>query len=197
MHKKIQQLRSKIDLQGQLQPFVAIRAMANPVTTEDRLIKQYFCIFGIPDSYGTVPVKGCFNRSLGLRGPDSSSEQKIVVLNQHDPRDPLCVPIVLREDELGLYGEYEPDVMPSGDRLLTQIRSKTINQGSYGFDYIWEEMEYMENTGLILMHDVDLYEVSPVTYASQKETFVLRNKGFRQVIPESKGLDYEYLLTKF
>lgn len=145
-----------------------------PKSDNERLIQQYFCIFGIPDDYGTVPVKGAFQKSLDERGPNTKANYKILALWMHDRRDPLCVPNVLKEDEVGLYGEYEPDQVPSGDRCVLQVRSGTINQGSYGFNYIWDKMEYVEDTGLILMKEIELLEVSPVSIGSQKETFVVR-----------------------
>lgn len=185
LHPKIEALRSKIG-HIPIHLFVPSRDKWNeqPLETRsikvsdtegERLIKQYFCIFGVPDDYGTVPVKGCFSKSLQERGPKTKSNYKIVVLNQHDQKDPLCLPIILEEDEIGLYGEYEPDPMESGDRLLLQVRRGTINQGSYGFNYCWDKMEYDDSSGLILMKECDLQEVSPVTIGSQKQTFVVRN----------------------
>lgn len=142
---------------------------------QDRLIGQYFALFGVPDDYGTVPIKGCFAKSIRERGPKSSANEKIKVLWQHDSRDPLCVPSVLLEDDTGLYAEYEPDPIPSGDRCVIQVRSKTITSGSYGFNYVWDKMEYDEETDTILMKEVILIEISPVTFASQKDTRVVRS----------------------
>lgn len=184
LHPKVLELRNRIGYKPihyfnakqnilNSQP-IEIRSVKSD-TTNERLIKQYFCIFGIPDDNGTVPVKGCFSKSLQERGPGSAGNYKILVLNQHDQKDPMCIPIVLRENEIGLYGEYEPDPIPSGDRLVIQVRKKTINQGSYGFNYVWDKMEYIEDTGLILMKEVDLFEVSPVSIGSQTETFVVRS----------------------
>ncbi len=186
LHKKILELRNKIGHKPihffnpsskyeQNHSELQTRAPKNNNKDSERLIKQYFCIFGVPDDYGTVPVKGCFTKSIEERGPNSKASCKIVVLNQHDQKDPLCLPLVLQEDEIGLYAEYEPDPMPSGDRLLMQVREGTINNGSYGFNYVWDKMEYKEDTGLILMNESTLYEISPVTIGSQKETFVVRS----------------------
>lgn len=184
LHPKIQALRNSIGHKP-IHYFTAKSSTEKGLTVAtrapkyesggERLIKQYFCIFGIPDDYGTVPVKGCFAKSLEERGPNTNATAKIVVLNQHDQKDPMCLPNVLKEDETGLYGEYEPDPVPSGDRLVTQIRRGTINNGSYGFNYVWDKMEYQDETGLILMKECNLYEVSPVTLGSQKETFVVRS----------------------
>ena len=191
LHPKIQALRNSI---GHLpihyfypsqkkwdEKPIEIRSIKTSDNQSERLIKQYFCIFGVPDDYGTVPIKGCFAKSLEERGPQSKANYKIVVLNQHDQKDPLCIPSVLKEDEIGLYGEYEPDEMPSGDRLVLQVRKGTINQGSYGFNYCWDKMDYDDLSGLILMREVDLFEVSPVTIGSQKSTFIVRSSNGQMV----------------
>lgn len=207
LHPKVLELRNKVGYQP-IYHFVPqkkawdskpldIRSIKPAKKEGDRLIQQYFCIFGVPDDYGMVPVKGCFSKSIEERGPNSSSNYKIVVLNQHDQRDPLCIPLVLKEDEIGLYGEYEPDPMPSGDRLLMQVRRKTINNGSYGFNYVWDKMEYDDDTGLIFNKESELYEVSPITIGSQIETFVVRgNNGWKDELLEEETEDLIHQLPR-
>lgn len=189
LHPKIQALRNKVghipfhtfnpaEKQYSLLPLEQrVAVSSKPEDDDSRLIKQYFAIFGVPDDYGTVPVKGCFAKSLNDRGPQSTSTYKIPVLWQHKQDDPLCIPLVLKEDEIGLYGEYEPDPIPSGDRCVIQVKRGTINQGSYGFNYIWDKMKFDDKTDLIYMYEVNLLEVSPVTIGSQTETFVKRNSN--------------------
>lgn len=186
LHPKILELRNKIGYLP-IHEFRPNRSKyeevpmerRSPIVSEvesERLIKQYFCIWGVPDDYRTEPMKGCFKKSLNERGPGTNAMNKIIVLNQHDQKDPLCLPSVLKEDEIGLYGEYEPDPIASGDRLIIQIRRKTINQGSYGFNYVWDKMEYDDKTDTIKMYECELFEVSPVSIGSQSGTFVVRNK---------------------
>jgi HK97 family phage prohead protease len=154
----------------------AIRAMnSTPSSENPRLLKQYFAIWNVKDDLGCIPIKGCFKKSIEERGPNTNSTFKIVVLWCHDQRDPLCIPTVLKEDEIGLYAEYVPDPVPSGDRCVTQVRSGTINQGSYGFNYVWDKMEWDDNLEGIIMKEANLFEISPVSIASQRETFAVRN----------------------
>lgn len=188
LHPKIQALRNAVGYkpihffyprQKEYQSIpVETRSVKND-STDERLIKQYFCIFGIPDDYRTIPIKGCFSKSLQDRGPESNAKgYKITVLNQHVQSDPLCLPTVLKEDNIGLYGEYRPDEgIPGNDALVIRVKNGTINQGSYGFNYVWDKMEYDETTDMILMKEVDLFEVSPVTIGSQKETYVKRSSS--------------------
>lgn len=186
LHPKIQALRNSIGHKP-IHYFYPTRKSYDSIpeeqravktdSTDDRIIKQYFCIFGIPDDYGTIPIKGCFSKSLQERGPESNAKgYRITVLNQHCQSDPLCLPTILKEDKIGLYGEYRPDEgIPSNDTLVIRVKNGTINQGSYGFNYIWEKMEYDDATDMILMKEVNLFEVSPVTIGSQKETYIKRS----------------------
>lgn len=151
---------------------------SNSSNSNGRLLKQYFCIWGVPDDYGTVPVKGCFSKSLNERGPNTNATYKITALWQHRLQDPLGVPSVLIEDEIGLYGEVTPDEgVQVCDECVIRVRSGTVNNGSYGFNYNWDKMEYDEKRDLIIMKECELLEVSFVTIGSQKETYGVRSSN--------------------
>lgn len=177
LHNKIEAIRTAVG-STQIQKFYPITSFGEnraPKVENERLIKQYFAIWGVRDSYGTAAIKGCAKKSIEERGPQSKASSKIIVLWQHRSDDPLCVPNMIKEDDIGLYAEYEPDDVPSGNRCITQVRSGTINQGSYGFRYIWDKMEYDDETDTVYMKEIDLYELSPVTFGSCAETYVKRN----------------------
>lgn len=192
LHPKILELRNSVGYKP-IYEFIPSRKTNDdktkgyraPVVSEDnpRLIKQYFCIWGVADDYGTQPMKGCFKKSINERGPSSDATNKIVVLNGHRQSEPLCKPLVLKEDEIGLYGEYIPDEgIQSNDDLVIRVKSGTTNGGSYGFHYVWDKMEYDEKTDKIHMYECDLFEVSPVVIPSQIGTFVVRSRIFDEVL---------------
>lgn len=146
-------------------------------TVTDEPIKAYHCIFGKPDDYGTVFEKGAFKRSIKERGPASQAKYKITVLYMHDLKDPLCLPSVIKEDEIGLYSEWLPDPeSPNATRTIGQIRRGTINNFSFGFNYLWNEnaMKYDSKTDLIHVFDCELLELSPCTIGAQVETYAVR-----------------------
>lgn len=176
--------------------------------------KAYFCVWGKRDTYGTAFMKGCFSKSISERGPESSANQKIAFCWQHDVRDPIGRFLVLREDETGLYGEWEFDdveAVPSAKRAKSQIRSGTINGYSFGFEYIWDKMEYDEQSDTILVKEAELYEGSPVTFAAIRETKTIRSivefdseksildedtNEFIKTIPRSKQLELRQLIAR-
>lgn len=142
---------------------------------EDRTIKGYLVVWGVRDTYGTIFVKGCCAKSIQERGPQSQSKYKITGLWQHDQKDPIGQFSVLKEDDYGLYFELLTDAgVPSAERAVIQVRSGTINQFSAGFNYIWDKVEYDEETDSLLLKEVILMEGSAVTIGSNHETYAIR-----------------------
>jgi len=179
LHPKILELRNKVGTS----PFHLSKPVEQPLAVRKimqddenpRLLKMYFAVWGVKDDYGTRPVKGCFAKSIEERGPASKATYQITALWQHNQSEPLCKPSVLREDEIGLYAEFIPDEgIPTCDRCVIQVRSGTINNGSYGFNYIWDKMKYNEQDDCIDMYECNLFEISPVTIPSQTGTFAVR-----------------------
>lgn len=210
LHSKIKELKLRVGQNPISYSNVKFDHRAK-VGTDSRLIKAYHAVWGVPDDYGTVAVKGCFSKSIQERGPQSMAKQKILTLYMHDQSDPLCVPKVLVEDDYGLYAEWEPDEVPSGDRTVMQVRSGTINQFSYGFNYVWDKMTYDEKTGLVYMNECELYEISPVSFGSNRETFAVRSveelekdfidlqeetEYFIKSIPRKQQLELRQLITR-
>lgn len=201
LHKKVLELKETVG-QSPIHRSVAVEqpeairaANTSPKLTDSREIDQYFCLFNQVDDWGVRPRPGCFKQSLAERGPKSNANYKITVLWQHDQKDPLCLPTTLIEDEIGLRGTYSPDPVPSGDRCVIQVRSGTVNNGSYGFNYIWDRMEYNDELDCIDMFDCKLFEVSPVTIGSQKDTFVTRSAS-GLLVDEFLDEETEFLINQ-
>lgn len=189
------------------------RAM-NDLQLEDRRVKMYLAVWGVPDDKGTIFVRGCCSKSIQERGPKSNAKYKIACLYMHDQGNPMGIFDVLEEDDYGLYAECPFDKVEGGDeidRVLGQIRSGTINQFSIGFNYIWDKVEYDENVNAFILKEIDLYEGSAVTIASNQETYALRagktleeereqlveeTETLLRTLPRQKQLEIRQLLTK-
>jgi uncharacterized protein len=180
MHPRIKELRKKAlpVTFGGMQMRADGSLSDNEMTLEDKTIKGYAAVWNIPDSYGTYFVRGSFAKSIQERGPDSNSKYKITFLWQHEIWNPIGRVTVLREDEYGLYFEAVLDAdmnVEDADRALQQIRSGTLNQFSFGFNYIWDKVSYNEMLDLIEVREVELMEISVVTIGSQTETYAIRS----------------------
>jgi len=112
----------------------------------------------------------------------------------HDIKNPIGQFTEMVEDDYGLRFTAVLDDIPEGERALRQIRSGTINQFSYGFKYVWDKMEYIEEKDAVMMKEVDLWEGSPVAYGSQKETFAIRSKEELNAQMEDARIELEELL---
>lgn len=187
MHPKILELRNKVGsspilYSNRFNPIkhsfeTRVSSKRTQISPDGRILRQYFAIWGIPDDYGTVPIKGCFTKSINDRGPKSKATYKITALYMHSQADSVGMPVVLEEDEIGLYAEV--DIMEGvqvADELMIRHKSGTCNNGSYGFNYVWDMMEYDSTLDAVLMMESNLFELSFVTIGSQQETFGVRSK---------------------
>jgi HK97 family phage prohead protease len=217
LHHKILELRKQVGatpiLRGHLrteltQPIESTRSKSD---YSSRILKQYFCIWGVKDDYGTIPIKGCFSKSINDRGPSSKAPYKITALYMHCQGDSVGLPIVLEEDEIGLYGEVPIlEGVQVAEELLIRHKSGTCNNGSYGFNYIWDKMEYDEAQDAIIMKECNLFEISFVTIGSQQETYGVRGadgiltdeflteetEEFLKCVPRKNHLQFRSLIDR-
>jgi len=191
-----------------------LQTRAAKIKRETGQTVAYFCVWGVRDNKGTGWFKGAFTKSIKERGPDSKANQKIVICWQHDICDPIGRPAAIVEDDYGAYviiNWDDPESVPNSKRAQSQIDSGTINQWSFGFDYVWDKMSYDEVTDTVWIKEADLYEISPVTFASIKETGTVRSKEqfesaklnlndettfVLENLPRRKQLEIRQLITK-
>ncbi|HUW34119.1 MAG TPA: HK97 family phage prohead protease [Planctomycetota bacterium] len=114
---------------------------------------------------------GAFAKNLATN-PD------VRALFNHDPNLILgrtkSKTLQLWEDERGLRIENEPPRSPTGDNVLEAIRRGDIDQMSFGFRTIKDSWEYSKDgdEDVRTLLEVDLFDVSPVTFPAYPETSV-------------------------
>lgn len=179
LHPKIQELKSRaapINFRS-VSVSESGKLIDSASNLDKRVVEGYAIIWGNKNLHGEIYVRGCCAKSISERGPGSNSNYQIKFFNQHDEKDPLGTLEILKEDETGLYFRTNPlDEIPTADRLLKQVRSGTINNFSHGSDYVFEKMEYDEARQAIIMKEIELFEISPVSLPSDLGTFVIRSK---------------------
>lgn len=149
------------------------RHMSNPIDftrskfeTDDRTIKGYPIVWGERNDYSEIVLRGATLNSLNARGI-SATKNPILVLNQHRQSEILCRPSVLQEDDYGLY--FEGEVIQGvqyADEALAQIRQGVLRQLSYGFNYIYDKIDYDETEDAYILREIKLFELSPVSFSS-------------------------------
>jgi HK97 family phage prohead protease len=186
-----------------------------PTFQEDldkRIINGYLATWGTVNDYGEKVIKGAFSKSIQERGPSSNSKYKLLFLWMHDCKDPLAAFDELVEDDYGLRFRTLPlDDVPNADRCIKQIRSGTLNQFSYGFDYVWDKVEWDSTDDSLVLKEVDFWEGSVVSIGADTETFALRAAkntdeawiglneeidDFIKTIPRKQQLELRQLFTR-
>ena len=146
---------------------------ASIVDENEHVIRVKFAAYGMPDSDRDILIKGCFAKSIAERGPESSTNRKIVFLWQHDMRDPIGKILKIEELDDGAYADIrlsDFDAVPNAKRAYVQLKDGDINQFSFGFTYVWDKLEYDEEQDAFIVKEVKLYEISVVTLGANELT---------------------------
>ena len=151
-------------------------------TLEGRRISGIAAVFNNIDRDQDRIHKGAFSKSIRERGPESAAKAKILMLWQHDSKDPIGRVVKLEETDEGLYFEGDLDEgIASADRALKQLESGTLNQFSIGFQYDWDRMEYNSFDNSYELFELILHEISPVSIAANPETYYMGLKSAEDV----------------
>lgn len=152
---------------------------------EKHVIEIKFAAFGNIDSDHDILVKGCFAKSIQERGPESSTHRKITFLWQHDVHDPIGKVLKIDEREDGAYAHVQLsnfEAVPNAKRAYHQLMDGDIDQFSFGFEYVWDKVDYDESTDAFIVKEVKLFEISVVTLGANEMT------EFIGEIPDSKSM---------
>lgn len=130
-----------------------------PIDAEGRFA-GYASIFNRLDSGGDIVLPGAFGKSLAKK------RGRIRLLFQHDPKEPVGTWEELREDSHGLFaaGRLVPGV-PRADALRRLIETQALDGLSIGF----RTVRASRQSGQRLLHEIDLYEISIVTFPMMEE----------------------------
>ncbi|KKB82729.1 peptidase U35 [Devosia limi DSM 17137] len=132
---------------------------AIPIDADGRF-SGYASLFNRLDSGGDIVMPGAFARSLAKR------RDRIRMLFQHDPKEPVGIWEAIGEDGQGLFvaGRLLPGV-PRADALRTLIENRAIDGLSIGFRTVRATRE----AGSRKLWQLDLFEVSIVTFPMMED----------------------------
>ena len=136
----------------------------------DGTIEGYASKFGIKDQGGDIVVKGAFSTSIKSRMPK--------MLWQHDPAQPIGAWKRVAEDSTGLIVEGVIDLeVQKGREAHSLLKSGAIEGMSIG--YASREVENTKRGRLL--RDLDLWEVSLVTFPMLQEATVDSVKSIGEI----------------
>lgn len=145
------------------------------------ILRGYASKFGNINSYREIVDAGAFEETIkpenrgprvrdGATGPETRS--KIKYLWQHDTNEPMGIPLVLREDSVGLYHETQVADTPTMRERLELIRLGVVDGFSIGFktlDFLYDDAGIQHKTL------IKLYEYSSVTFPADEHALVEYN----------------------
>lgn len=121
----------------------------------------YASVFGRLDEAGDIVLPGAFAKSLRRRGRD-----RIRMLFQHDPNEPIGTWETIAEDGFGLWVEGRlTGGAPRADALRRLIERRAVDGLSIGFRTVRAARE--PSTGHRHLLEIDLREISIVTFPGQ------------------------------
>lgn len=161
----------------------------------------YASVFNIEDSYKDIMLPNSFKKTLHGR----NIKKDIKLLWQHSPEEPIGVFNVIKEDSVGLYveGQLLMDVARAKE-AYSLIKNGSISGLSIGYNV--NEAFINKDTGVRVISDVDLWEISVVTFPAnhlsnityvknneffmeKKKGYAKHNKGFNQNISDFENLN--------
>ena len=142
---------------------------------DEGVVEGYSIIWGERSLTGYKFLKGSCAKSLSLHGVGSKAHYEIKFLNQHNQDDPMALFAELEEDDIGLRFKTKPlDLwdLPGSNahRLIAQLKSKTINNFSHGYDWVWDKVEYDDSDDSLVAQEIKLFEISAVTIPAGLQT---------------------------
>lgn len=127
----------------------------------DGVFEGYASIFESVDDGHDAVLPGAFARSLAEKGPGG-----IKLLWQHDPSEPIGRIEMIAEDSRGLFvrGRLLPELRRAAE-ALSLMRCGALDGLSIG--YRTRRARHDAKSGVRLIEDVDLWEISLVTFPMQ------------------------------
>lgn len=141
--------------------------------SEDGVIEGYGSVFGVVDSYGDIVVPGAFVKSLA---DHKTSGTMPAMLWQHKPDSPIGVWTEMVEDSKGLRvkGQLIMEVAKAKEAHAL-LKKGAINGLSIGF--VSKEWSYDRDSENRTLIEVDLWEVSPVTFPANGKSRITNVKS--------------------
>lgn len=148
----------------------------------------YGSVFGVQDTYGDVVIAGAFKDSLQRW---SEKGRLPALLWQHKMDEPIGIYTEMSEDNngLALKGRLLIDDDPLAKRAHAHMKAGSLTGLSIG--YILKEWEYDKEKNVFLLKEIDLWEVSVVTFPANDEARVsdVKSAFARGEVPSQKQIE--------
>lgn len=150
----------------------------------------YASVFDVVDGHGTSLRHGAFSRTLD----DWQQKGRFpAMLWQHRADEPLGIYTSMKEDSKGLKveGQLLIEDDPLAKRAYSHLKAGSINGLSIGFRSDPNKEQYDDQSGATILSEVDLVEVSLVTFPSNQSATITNVRNSLQAgdIPQAKHVE--------
>jgi HK97 family phage prohead protease len=156
-------------------PFYEIKAFkmpSHPSTTVEGYFSGYASIFDTVDAHKDQLIRGAFQETLSQWDQNGEMPK---MLWQHDPHEPIGYWTHIEEDHRGLYVEGQLLLdLQRGREAYVLLKAGVLKGLSIGFRI--KNAIKPKSTSLRLITNVDLLEISLVTWGANKEALVQQVK---------------------
>jgi HK97 family phage prohead protease len=152
-------------------------ALSIKATGDDGSVEGYGSMFGVKDAYDDIIAAGAFNASLAAH---KSTGTMPAMLWQHDSSEPIGVWTEMVEDAKGLRikGRLALDTV-RGKEAHALLKLGALNGLSIGF--VSKQWSYDRETDIRTLTEVDLWEVSLVTFPANGKARVTNVKSAEEL----------------
>jgi len=133
--------------------------------TEAGRFSGYASVFDVIDYYDDIILRGAFAKSI--------SEKIPAMLWQHESTEPIGIYESIREDDIGLWieGRLLLDLEKAKEAYIL-LKNQAIRGLSIGFIPTLWEWENRENRRIRILKEIDLWEISLVTFPANPKALV-------------------------
>lgn len=143
----------------------------------------YASVFLNVDSYADEMQPGAFKNTL------RQDAQRVKVLYQHSIFHPIGKPLVMEEDSKGLYVRAKVAETTLGKDTIILMKDGVIDELSIGYTTIRDEWDKANNKRKL--HEVKLWEFSPVTFGANELAKITDAKNVPIIAPLLQQLDLQ------
>ncbi len=131
----------------------------------------YGSVFDVKDSSSDIVVKGAFAKTLAAWEAKAKLPK---MLWQHDPMQPIGVWTKMFEDAYGLFvaGNILVDAGDLEKRAYAHLKAGSIDSLSIGYMVPSGGATYDKSRDAYMLTEIDLWEISPVTFPANPESTV-------------------------
>lgn len=141
------------------------------VDDDTRMIEGWASIFNNVDAGNDIVMPGAFAKTLAKR----KAADKVVLLWQHDTKEPIGVWHDLQEIDKGLYGKAEVFDTARGADAYKLLKGGAVKGLSIGYTIQLSQIDQKKGTRKLT--ELELYEVSLVTFPMNDKAQVTRVKS--------------------